>query len=321
MRKIVALGVAVLFLPSWLSAEAGRVGALTLLRGAAARPSALGEAFTAVPNQLDAMSINPASLAGLGSPTLSSTYFHGFAQDNFGSIHYAQPLPFGSVFVGGNYYSAGTVDLNQSDGTQRSVEAQQDSVGMVGIALGRKDPLSLGVTGKFFRSELAETVSASVAAADVGIQLKTPVLGLSFGAAVQNLGPELKFEEQGDPLPRTARAGVAYMFDRQLIDHRSAFPYKFLFLIDGVKMRDDVAGVRAGFEVARSLSFFDTSGSAALRLGYRSDAKVVDFGAGFGWGNFSLDYSLRLISDLDPSHRFTLAYRFAKNELKPMPRR
>ena len=69
-RRAWTTGVAV-FVCCWSvarGADSGRTGGLTLLRSVAARPSALGEAYAGVSGDIDAMPINPASLATLPNP-------------------------------------------------------------------------------------------------------------------------------------------------------------------------------------------------------------------------------------------------------------
>jgi hypothetical protein len=49
----------------------------------------------------------------------------------------------------------------------------------------------------------------AIAAADAGIVWRTPLSGLSLGSAIQNVGSDLKYEVEKEPLPQVARAGAA----------------------------------------------------------------------------------------------------------------
>ncbi|MCG3204729.1 MAG: hypothetical protein KCHDKBKB_01445 [Elusimicrobia bacterium] len=296
------------------SAEVAQTGALTLRRTVSAKASGMGEAYTAIPGDIEAMSFNPAGLAKLPSPTLSSTYFSSFADDRFGTINYAHSVPFGSVFIGGSYFDAGTIELNQSDGTRGSVRAQQDSLGVFGFAYGRTLPLSIGLTGKYLRSELAETASANAYAFDGGLQWKTPLQGFVLGGAVQNVGSDIKYEEKGDPLPQTVRAGASYTVDFGKLAFTQRLPYRVMLAVDGIKVRDEESALHAGLELSHSLDVSGNTGSAALRGGYRSEGRSFDIGIGFVIAQVTMDYSARIISDLDLSHRFSLGYRFSSKK-------
>ncbi len=296
---------------SLASAEySGTTGGQTLQRLVPARPTALGEAFTAIGGDIDAITVNPAGVAKIPGKAISTTYQKAFADQSFGSLMYAHPISFGSLFVGGGYFDAGTIDINQTDGTNERRRAQQDVVGMAGFALGRHTPFSLGVTGKFLRSELAEEATAEVAAFDAGLQWETPVNNLVLGAAAQNMGPDIEYEQEGDPLPSAFRGGISYDLDPAELGWVKDFPYQFLLTVDGIKTKDEDGGVLAGLEVTRLLEFLEKEGSAAIRGGYRSDRETVTAGIGFMVGNIAFDYAVAIIADLDELHRFTLSYRF-----------
>src|SRR5690242_11584957 len=89
---------------SIVHAEAGRTAGLTLRRMIAARPAGMGEAYTAIHDDIDTIYFNPAGIAKLSYSAITSSYQRGFAGDDYGSLGYGQPLPFGSLFVGGSYF-------------------------------------------------------------------------------------------------------------------------------------------------------------------------------------------------------------------------
>ena len=294
-----------------LQAEVGTTGGLTLTRMVGARASGLGEAFTSIPGDINSISFNPSGLATLPYATFSSNYFRGVADDNFGSLAYAHPLSFGSVFVAGGLFDAGTIDLNQTGGFVETRRAQQDMLGLAGFSMGRNNPFSVGFTGKFLRSELAEEATASVFAFDGGAQWRTPVPRLTLGAAIQNVGSDLTFEQEGDPLPETIRGGVSYLLDLKERGFLEKFPYKFLFSLDGLKTKNDNSSVHGGLEISRRMGLGEMDGEAFLRGGYRSDGGTYDIGLGFVIYRVVFDYSIRLVNSLDPYHRFTLGFRFS----------
>ncbi len=302
-----------LFLPFVAKAEEGRTAGLTLIRAIGARPAALGEAFVAVPDDIQGLAFNPAPLAKLGDPAITASYNDGIEDDKYGSAAFGYPLSFGSVFVGASYFDAGNFELDINGVSYGSRKAQQDMVGLLGVAFGRVSPLSLGVTGKIFKSELAEVASASAFAGDVGLFYKTPLSGLTLGASLQNIGSDLKYEVKSEPLPQTVRGGFAYNIDLQQFSRTSIVPYNFLIVADGVKTKNEDAGVNTGLELRRNLIVSDQNGYASLRGGYSSLTERINIGIGFRIGNFLIDYTLGFSDeDLDNINRANIGWVFGK---------
>ena len=293
-----------------LQAEAGRTGATTLQRPFWARPVGLGEAFVAVDGGVDSMGYNPAGATRITRPELESSYVHGIANDNFGVLGYAHPFHLATVTGGFAYYNAGDIAINLSDGTQRTRTAQQDMVGLVGLGLPLGWGFCVGGTAKFFRLELAEEARASGYAADLGALWHSPIKGLNLGAALQNLGPDVKFESEGDPLPLTARFGAAYDFSLANLGWFQEGGYgfsRFLVTADAVKVRDEKDFLpAAGLEMGMGLG---EQGYGALRFGYMFSRELnyLTFGVGLRQGRWQLDYGLGVMrNDIANTQHLTL---------------
>src|SRR4051812_12277593 len=76
---------------------AGNSGALTLLEDFGAKPASLGEAYSAVSNDLSAMGYNPAGISNLDSGQASFLYNKGAAEDAFGRASIAAPMKKGGA--------------------------------------------------------------------------------------------------------------------------------------------------------------------------------------------------------------------------------
>lgn len=83
------------------------------------------------------------------------------------------------------------------------------------------EDLAAGLTFKLIHSALAPGVTvgleqdegkATTFAVDAGIIYDTPIKNLAFGAAVQNIGPDIHYIDaaQADPLPRNLKIGLSY---------------------------------------------------------------------------------------------------------------
>jgi hypothetical protein len=294
--------------------EAGTTGAATLQRPIGARALAMAEAFTAVPGGLDSAAYNPAGLAAAKRPILESSYTHGIIEDSFGYLGYAHPLPFAVIDVGAEYYDAGSVHLTLSNGTDAIVKAEQDYVGMLGAAIPLPFDLSVGAIAKYYRFTLAQAATATGFAADLGAQWRSPVKGLTFGAAIQNAGPDVKFEQEGDKLPLTARAGAAFALD---LNPNQTGPIKredwmisqFLFTADAIQTRGSPIAAAAGVEMAMP---YGEKNRAALRGGYvlNDTAHSASFGVGLKQGHFLIDYALGVTRALNNTHNFSLGIEF-----------
>ena len=320
MRRAWAVAAGLLLAGAAAAADNGRTGAATLTRVNGALPAGLGGAFVAADGELDGAFYNPASLARLPDPKVQSTYQRGFADDSLGSIEYGHALGFGALYAGGAYYDAGTIDVNLSNGTQETRRAEQDAVGGLGGALGRNGPLAAGVVVKAYRLTLAEESHAAGAAADAGLLLRTPLAGLTLGAAVSNVGADVKFNDEGDPLPTTGRAGLAYTLDFARFPRFRDSGYVITVFGDAVEERRSGASGRGGLELKRRIVTMDQAGSVALRGGYASSPQTVTAGLGFRLGAFGLDYALNVIANTDNVHRLTVSWRFLPREEAPVIR-
>ncbi len=300
--------------PPLLCAEAGRTGAAVLTFPLASRPLGMGNAFTAVEGGVDCLGYNPAGMARLEKPELETTYLHGIAGDNFGFAGYSHPLSRAVITGGLLYYNAGTVDLNFSNGTQQTVTAEQDMAGIAALSVPLSGGFSAGAAAKVFRLQLADQVNALGYAADLGVLWRSPLKGLNFGASVQNLGPDVKFEEEGDPLPMTVRFGAAYDLNLSKMDWFREGGYgfsRFLFTADAIKRRDESAlqpsgGIEMGMNVG-------DEGYGALRAGYLFNQAPGYFTVGIGLrqGRWFFDYAFGgMKDDVSSTHHVTLGVTF-----------
>lgn len=308
------LAALLLLAPLPLRAESGRTAAQTLQRPIGARPIGMGEAFTAVEGGVASLGYNPGALARMERPEFETTYTRGVIDDHFSFLGYAHPTKFGVVTAGFMYYDAGSIGLNLSNGTQRTVKAQQDLVGMGGVSLKLGDDLTAGATAKVFRFELAEQARAGGLAADLGALWRTPLSGLSLGASLLNAGPDVRFEHAGDPLPMSGRAGAAYRFSlagsRWARDAGYGFS-DFLLTLDGVKTREQKAVVSTGFEMGMPLGLAD-HGAAAIRVGYLfgRDLDSLTLGFGLRQGRISFDYALGVLKKVGNAHHLSIGCYF-----------
>lgn len=299
-----------------LALPAGAAGSPTLRRALSARSAAMADAYAAVPGGLSSLSTNPAGLAAARRPQLETLFTSGVLDDSFGFLGWAQPLPRGTAAAGLSYYDAGKVDLRYTGGRVETRTAQRDFVGHLAFALPLPGGLSAGATGKFYRFELAQEARASGFAGDAGVQWRSPLKGLSLGAALQNAGSGVRYEADSDPLPLTARGGASFAWesapakpgtDPEALTARTGM--RVLASAEAVKARDERTTGALGAELAMD---FGPSTSIALRGGWRlnSDANRLTVGIGMREGRFTLDYAMAEKRTLGQTHYAGLGVRF-----------
>lgn len=289
-------------------AEIAQIGAATLRRPLGARASAMGQAFAGADGGIDSLGYNPAGLTSAANPVIQTAYTHGIIDDHFSYGAYAHPFAAFTLAAGLLYYDAGTISLNLSNGANGNVKAQQDFAALAAIGFKLIPGLSAGILAKFYRLNLAQTATARGYAMDGGLLWKLAKTGIGLGAAIQNLGPDVKFEQNGDPLPLTLRFGASYRFlgpDDAIL---SGSP-NFLLNLDGVKVRDSETTAGAGVEL--SLPYSDY-GSAALRLGsaFNSPSDSATIGFGIKESRFIFDYAVGVKRAVNNMHHFSLGFKF-----------
>jgi len=311
-RAFCVLAIAVCLPVSNAAAGAGLDGGAFLSRPMGARAAALGQSFTAVPSDsADGIIYNPASNAFISSPTVSASYLRGYAGDGTGLVAFAAKVGPVAITPAVLYYNAGVLNLNLSDGTQGSVTAEDDRLVMTAVSVTLFNFLALGGAFKYWKSELAQTASAKGVSYDVGALARLPC-GFTAGAALQNMGADVKFEDVGDPQPKTTRAGLAWHLTAPAYNTDAFFDLPavdVLFTGDYAKTGQEDGHYQSGLETNMN-PLEDLL--VSLRGGYMfgRDDQSVTFGAGLrqrGWG---LDYAFGGSRHLVPTHQVTLSHQF-----------
>jgi len=294
-KQVFILSAFLLLLTSTLLAKGvGVSGGSTLLEAPSARAAALGEAFSAFSNDISAFAYNPASLNSLHSGHASILYQQGFEDESFGQLLLGSPVPKGSLGLSVGIFNGGEIEL--FDGvSKRTVTAQRDMILSLGFArnVGRA---SIGLTGKYISSELGEIAKANAFAGDIGLQI--PLLKrLRIGAALQNIGTQLKFATEGDELPRIARLGMEVSL---FSGERSTS-----LLMDAPYFMNEA-------EIRPALGIETHFGPLSFRAGYKTQNELegFSFGTGFLISQASMDYAFGFSDEVASQHRISLSMRF-----------
>jgi hypothetical protein len=173
--------------------------------------------------------------------------------------------------------------------------------GSLAYGLGVTETLALGANLKAIRSKI-DDLSASAWAGGFGAMYR-PFKDWSFGAAVDNVGSKLKFIQQEDPLPRVARLGAAYIWQRKITG-----------TVEGSFERGVSPSPHAGIE-------YTSREGVSLRTGFNGDYRHGltgiagwSLGLGFKFTSAEIAYSWVPLNDLGQSHLFSIQYRFGAGE-------
>jgi hypothetical protein len=311
-RFVVGALIAAAFQPglSHAAATSGTSSFAFLNIPVGARATALGQAFTAVPNDVQALAYNPASLGTLLASQVSFehlNYVSDVTQEAilFGHAGRQEGFSWGAsanyLRVGDITRTVATLPGDNGNGfTETGNFSTYDmSLGVSGAAP-VTDDLVIGTTVKLIRESLADA-SSNAGAVDLGVVYEAnDTRTWSLAAAVQNLGFASKFADASVKLPYTFRGGV------------SAQPFaQWLFSADYVR-RSDLSGEFDGGVEVRPQRVI------ALRFGYRYALThqdlggISDFSAGIGLrgGHWSFDYAFVPLGELGSTHRLSVNFRF-----------
>jgi len=292
----------------------GVAGSPLLAQPVGARPLSLGASYTALSDDSLATLWNPAGLVSLRFSEAGFIFDQSPGGVNYGHLLYAKPVSAGQgIGLGLGMLQVEDVDYHDLSGNLNYLAGQSDWVMAASYAVSLKpllafpDPASVNVSGgltvKYLWTKLGGGLNARTPAVDLGLLASLPFPGAPLptrlGVSWQNMGGQVKYGKEADPVASPVRVGIA-----QTIPENS-----------GAWLTATVEGVRylARNEVEMHMGIeqvFKPAGSVglAVRCGYRmnTDLPGVSAGAGIRWSNFILDYGMAQLGVLGFVHRVGL---------------
>lgn len=299
-------GAAALLMGLPLYALADTEGAAFLKLGGAARPQALGDAYTAASGSVDTLFYNPGGLASLTGADVSLTHSEWLEDMNFDILSYGQRTSYGvwglSALRLGGGSQEGRNELRQKTGSFTT----EDIAGVFSYARPVGDYIGAGANVKIVHSRIDST-GATAFALDLGGIFQVPGHNLQLGASLLNVGNGLRFDDQVDRLPLVAAVGVVGRPVRPLelsLDIKRQ-PYKAWTEIDaGAELVLSIFAFRIGYSAP-------VQGSADKELGANERFRG---GLGVVVGKYRADYTLVPFGDLGLTQRFTLSASFGGSD-------
>ena len=290
-----------LCISSSYSASKGTSGAQFLKVIAAPRVAALAGTYAAVNDDVNSIVCNPAGLAGLQKKEVVLVQ-NNWIQD-IANQYFAYGMPIGKAgTLGVSVIMLSVKDINKVNNSAVAQGTYGTADTAVSLAYAAKlgEKLSVGLNAKSISSKI-DDVSASAMAADIGGQYKASEK-LNIGLVAENVGTELKFIAEGDPLPMLIKLGGAY-----------TVAGTFLLALDVNSPNDGDVYVGVGSEyciaAGEKLVF-------PVRVGYRTGMETgglsgLGTGAGILYNNlFGVDFAWTPVGDLGDSVKFGLRFIF-----------
>jgi hypothetical protein len=303
LNALICISIFILLCSSVMAS--GTTGFHFLNMNIGSRAQGMGNAFTAVSPDVNSIYFNPAGGAFATQPAMMLYHSQWIEDISIENLSLVYPLSQSWTVTGGASYlhlpDLEGYDVDPSSGTPIKTGAFQiyDFIAQAGICRRFSRNFAVGAQVKYLQERLDDIV-ASGFAIDFGAQFDTPIRFLSVGAAIQNLGPRLKYEANAEKLPLTYRLGLAYQL-----------PYNpVIFSVDGVKKPDEKVHLYSGVE-------FELLNSLAIRSGYDFEN---DIGAGYSIGvglrllnNYKFNYVFSPYGILGNAHRAEIVINFGHN--------
>lgn len=282
------------------SQSAGNTGLSFLKYGFGARNIAMGDAGTALSNDITSLFYNPAKLTLTnGSEVL---FMHNeWIQDVRSEVIGAKTIIFGLPFaLGFNVTSVDGFEYREVPGEPITTFDANYFYGSLSTGFFVTDEISMGVTVKYLYEGILNDEAAGFGF-DFGINYLLPIHGLTPSIVIKNIGSMNKLRNESTKLPTEVRIGVAYTYS-----------------LENSKL-DFTGGVEFQKYLDTEDNHFNFGGEVlynkliALRAGYQSSFESRGFTTGIGlmWGSLKFDYAFLPFSlGMGSANLFSLQFKF-----------
>jgi hypothetical protein len=290
-----------------ISEATGSASSLFLTYPVDARASGMGEAFTAVCNDVSGIYWNPGGLTTIKNSQIMVTHLEGPLRIKYNFLGYAQRVKNLGILTCGivALYDTQerTVENNESGIYigKRGKFSNQNLAGIFSFGKEIFPTFSVGSSAKFI-TQRYEQAKVSSWAIDLGM-MKYDLLikNLNFGFVVQNIGPRIKLISEKFPLPLRIRCGLSYKVANQshkgilAIEVNKPLEANFKYHLGGEYWYKDMLGVRGGYKIGYEL--FNLS-----------------MGIGIVYKSWQLDYAVIPAGEFGITHKISLLWRLMKKE-------
>jgi hypothetical protein len=273
--------------------------------GVSPRGTAMGDAYIAVVEGAEGTHYNSAALAWLKGTDIVFNHTVWFAGINHDFI--AAAMTFGDIGTFGlsaiGLYTDEMLVRTplQPNGTGETFYAGNYKIGLT-YSRYFTDRVTIGTTINYLHFSLYQDFKADAVAVDIAAMYKSDFRGFNFAMQISNFGSEIKYVNEGYPLPTNFTFGAA-------INALEMENQKVLVSFSATKPNDGSPLTQIGGEYNYNDLFF-------VRGGYKFNHDVAKYSFGTGIKmdisemNLRADYSYSDYSLLGISHRFGIGISF-----------
>ncbi len=275
---------------------AGVTGASFLKIGMGVRPVGMGGAFCGVSDDVNAIYWNPAGLINLSGREFTAVHTEWFEGITHQFLGYGQKWGEKSAWGGSITYLSAKDTARSEWGEDLGSFTIRDAAYTLAYSQQLNKSMAGGVNLKYISQKLEEEKASGIGA-DLGLFYETPLKNLTCGLNIQNIGTEMKFVSEGDPLPFNIKFGSGY------------------------RLLDDILTLALDINLPGDNNLYINLGGEywlqdmlALRLGYRSDLGDIKGGISIGIGyeldRYNVDYAFVSYGDLGDTSRISFSIMF-----------
>lgn len=279
-----------------------------------ARAVGMGEAYSAVGDDVASIQYNPAGLASVLTNELDFTYLSLYQGVNFESVAVAVPLDTQLPGIGGviaanaNVVQGGSFQRTDFLGNPNGTFTTGDDI--VTLAYAKSfGMIQAGASVKFIQQQI-DTVQNSLFAADAGVVVTPSFPGMRIGLSIKNIGAQ---DNTGYDLPMIFDGSISYRrYEIFSYQDDGAISVETDFPIHPI---EDEVGMRVGAEY----NYKWVGSRASLRMGYKfldQNLPGTGFSIGAGYGLdlegavVFLDYAFAPEDAFGVSNRISLSTKF-----------
>ncbi|MEW6536934.1 MAG: PorV/PorQ family protein [Candidatus Auribacterota bacterium] len=265
----------------------GTTGAQFLKITPGVRPAAMGNVFVGVANDVNTINYNTGGLGFLtGTEILlmHNEWFEEINIEHIAAIHKLQNI--GTIGLTGTMLTMGKIDKYDNTGTalNETYTASDLSAGL-SYSLLIDANFCVGLVLKYIQQKI-ENEQATGFGADIGLLYRGLNISekvLPVGISVKNIGTEIKFREEGAPLPMLISLGASYEPIKSLNTAVDVRYSNELQLTVGIGLEQKLTfshidfGIRAGYDTTTLQSKLDGLSGLSAGLGVATNPVGLDF--------------------------------------------
>ncbi len=341
MKKIIIILIILTLIPVSIFAEVfaktGTASLQFLKLGVDARAIGMGEAYTAVTDDISSIYWNPAGLALKYETQVFFSHTNWVAETYHEFAAFSKETNYG--FIGASFSLFHMPKMDVTTEEMFGPNGQQFSYSDIAVGLtyanAFTDKFSFGVTGKWIRENIADE-SISTVAVDLGSMYNTGFRNIIIGMSLRNFGPDVRYKVDNDndglidedPFDLFDNDGDG-LIDEDGPETEFKIPMNFSLGVSGDLMRKDNSYWIASLQLDNCVDRKETWNVGTeyninnffLRTGYQIGYDAASYSFGFGvrvptrLAIFNIDYAFtemgRLQEDFaSGAHRISVKMAF-----------